>query len=133
MKKRCYKCNEEKNLSEFRKDKSRKDGHHVWCNICARAQSKNYNSKSVERTRNRMKTQTTLYNELKDTLSCVVCGEEDNCCIEFHHKDPSDKNFIVAASKMRSWENILKEIDKCVVVCSNCHKKIHAGKIKIGD
>jgi len=61
---------------------------------------------------------------------CVVCGEKENVCLDFHHLDPTQKDFNLARqSKYQSFEKIKKEIDKCIIVCSNCHRKIHAGLI----
>lgn len=61
--------------------------------------------------------------------ACQCCGY--NRCINvlsFHHRDPEHKDFgIAAAGETRSWERVKAEIDKCVLVCSNCHGEIHAG------
>jgi len=58
---------------------------------------------------------------------CCKCGY--NKCIdalEFHHKDPLKKDFGIAnKGYTRSWEKVKKELDKCDLVCSNCHKEIH--------
>jgi len=59
---------------------------------------------------------------------CTVCGY--NKCVdalEFHHLDPDEKDFGIASSGYtRSWEKIRTELDKCILVCSNCHKEIHS-------
>ena len=48
--------------------------------------------------------------------------------LEFHHINPDEKDFgISVKGYTRSWENNKKELDKCVLVCSNCHREIHAG------
>jgi len=61
--------------------------------------------------------------------ACQMCGY--NRCIEalqFHHKDPSQKEFGLAKSGLtRSWARVQREIEKCILVCSNCHAEIHAG------
>jgi hypothetical protein len=60
---------------------------------------------------------------------CEICGY--NKCInalEFHHNDSSKKEFGIAANgHCRSWENVKIEIDKCTLLCSNCHKESHIG------
>lgn len=55
---------------------------------------------------------------------CVRCGY-GKClaALEFHHKDPEKKDF--AISRRWSFEKIKNELDKCELVCSNCHKEIH--------
>ena len=48
--------------------------------------------------------------------------------LEFHHINPDEKDFgISVKGYTRSWENNKKELDKCVLVCSNCHREMHAG------
>jgi hypothetical protein len=58
---------------------------------------------------------------------CTRCGY--NKCIdalEFHHTDPSQKDFAISSSGYtRGWNVIKSELDKCIMVCSNCHKEIH--------
>lgn len=59
--------------------------------------------------------------------SCEKCGY--NKCItalEFHHLDPNEKDFGIAKSGVtRAWEKVKIELDKCIMVCSNCHREIH--------
>lgn len=62
--------------------------------------------------------------------SCSVCGY--NKCIgalDFHHTDPSKKDFSIADKKSKTA--IESELEKCIVVCKNCHSEIHAGITKI--
>lgn len=64
---------------------------------------------------------------------CEVCGY--NKCIkalEFHHLDPSQKDFgIGQKGYTRSIEKNKQEVDKCILVCANCHREIHEGLITI--
>lgn len=58
--------------------------------------------------------------------SCVKCGY--NKCtraLEFHHNNPNEKDFHLSSYKVLSWDKIKDELDKCIMVCSNCHKEIH--------
>jgi len=59
--------------------------------------------------------------------SCQKCGyNKCNAALEFHHLDPSEKDFSISASgNTRGWELIKKELDKCILVCANCHREIH--------
>lgn len=60
---------------------------------------------------------------------CLICGYK-KCprALSFHHLDPKKKDFGVAAKGFtRSWDKIRKEIDKCVLLCANCHMEIHDG------
>ena len=58
---------------------------------------------------------------------CQICGY-DKCpaAFEFHHIDNVLKNFSIS-TKMQSWKVIKPELDRCALVCSNCHKEIHDG------
>lgn len=56
---------------------------------------------------------------------CEICGYDKNySALEFHHLDPNEKDFTIS-KKNSSWENIKKELDKCILVCANCHREIH--------
>jgi len=57
---------------------------------------------------------------------CKRCGY-DKCieALEFHHKDPSKKDFGISGKNIRSIERCKEEIDKCILLCANCHREIH--------
>lgn len=60
---------------------------------------------------------------------CLRCGY-DTCSygLVFHHLDPSKKSFGIAKNgHIRSWDETKKELDKCILVCQNCHAEIHSG------
>jgi hypothetical protein len=56
---------------------------------------------------------------------CQICGESDIRCLDFHHIDPSNKGREASewASRGR-LQHLIGEIGKCIVVCSNCHRKL---------
>jgi DNA invertase Pin-like site-specific DNA recombinase len=78
-------------------------------------------SKSVVEWRKRTKIQLVEYKGGE----CEKCGYK-KCidALEFHHKDPNEKDFTISG-KSWSFERLKKEADKCILVCSNCHKEIH--------
>lgn len=58
---------------------------------------------------------------------CEMCGY-DKCiaALEFHHRDPSKKEFGIGCNgNTIKLEKAKKEVDKCMLICSNCHKEIH--------
>lgn len=58
--------------------------------------------------------------------SCERCGYNKNLkALEFHHIDPKEKDFGIAQVRTKSFKKIQKELDKCILVCSNCHSEIH--------
>ena len=63
----------------------------------------------------------------KSTLKCTVCGEDRSATLDFHHVTPTNTNKKVhkLVSDGHTKTRILKEIDKCVVLCSNCHRVHH--------
>ena len=66
---------------------------------------------------------------------CEVCGYK-KCvnALEFHHIDPNEKEFGVGENGYtRSIEDIKKELYKFILVCSNCHREIHAGLIDVDN
>ena len=60
---------------------------------------------------------------------CEICGYKK--CIQgihFHHRDPEHKDFGFSAKGLtRSWEKQKRELDKCAILCANCHAEVHAG------
>jgi hypothetical protein len=59
---------------------------------------------------------------------CEICGY-DKCigALEFHHKDPSQKDFGIGSDGCtRCWDKVKEELDKCICVCANCHREIHS-------
>jgi len=60
---------------------------------------------------------------------CMICGYKwYQGALDFHHRNSKQKDFGISFRGLtRSWEKIKKEIEKCVLVCANCHREIHAG------
>jgi hypothetical protein len=66
--------------------------------------------------------------DYKTTLKCSKCPEAHSACLDFHHIDPTTKSFGLgqAIHKQVSWDKIINEIRKCIVLCANCHRKEHS-------
>ena len=64
---------------------------------------------------------------------CEFCGySRDVSALEFHHRDESKKKFSISGDGItRSWKRTQREIDKCVLVCANCHREIHSGLLQL--
>jgi len=60
---------------------------------------------------------------------CQICGySKCTNALDFHHKDEKNKVFGISdKGYTRSWEAISKEVDKCHLLCANCHREVHAG------
>ena len=57
---------------------------------------------------------------------CVRCDNKFHPSVfEFHHRDPMEKDFQPSQVLQHSWENFRKELDKCDLMCANCHRLTH--------
>lgn len=60
---------------------------------------------------------------------CIICGyNKCSKALQLHHRDPNKKLFELCISEIRgkNWDSVLKEADKCDLICANCHFEIHA-------
>jgi hypothetical protein len=118
--KKCPLCN---NILELLKNYFvRKNGKfHYYCKSCL-------NKRSIQ-----------FQNDKKDECikykggKCIICGY--NRCrnaLEFHHLDQKNKDFEIGYSiRRKKIEEIKLELDKCVLLCSNCHRELHGEYIKL--
>lgn len=59
---------------------------------------------------------------------CMICGYDKNlAALTFHHRDPTEKEFAVAAIQDHNWSKVKRELDKCDLLCFNCHMELHGG------
>jgi hypothetical protein len=65
-------------------------------------------------------------NSLKEN-GCSRCSEDHIATLDFHHLDPSEKEIGLNQAIRRKWslEKIKGELEKCIILCSNCHRKLH--------
>lgn len=84
-------------------------------------------TKEKNRTADRRREIAARFREYKSKLKCTSCGFSHPAAIQFHHIDPTQKDLAVSqiVGNARSWESIIKEIDKCIVLCANCHSIEH--------
>ena len=75
------------------------------------------------------------YRAYKSTLFCADCGEDHPACLQFHHKNKEEKSFNVAdvAGSASSIKALIREINKCDVLCTNCHAKRHWREVRETD
>lgn len=114
IKKQCPICNVEKDVVDFYKRRGR-IGTLAYCISCTKKQA-------TERQKN-LKREALNYKGGK----CEKCGYvKCNAALEFHHTNPKEKDFSI--SKLKNYrfnEKIKKELDKCVLLCANCHREEH--------
>lgn len=114
--KTCSTCKEEKLLTEFYTRKGRKNGQSM-CKAC-------FNAYTIKRWIKR-KIEAIEYKGGE----CVDCGlkypDTPYVVFDFHHLNPSEKDVDWSKLRLRSWDKITHEIDKCDLLCSNCHRIRH--------
>lgn len=131
----CNICGEEKPLTEFNFRDKRKGTYRAQCKDCLhKIKNEQYRTKYKELYKERLrqnkyKHREFIKNKIKElkACGCIICGEKDPCCLDFHHL--RDKLFEIGHNVDITLGSLLKEVDKCVVLCANCHRKLHAGKI----
>lgn len=122
--KKCSSCKETKPLDDFHKRKDAKDGRQSRCKLCMKSVS--HESHKKVRVGNKEKFVKYLGS------SCKICGySKYQGALEFHHRDPSEKDFHISQAYHKSWGEVKMELDKCVLLCSNCHKEVHAGVVHL--
>lgn len=83
-----------------------------------------YRARALERNR---KLKILLKDRKRNYLAsraCIKCGINDPGVLDFDHIDPNTKSFSVAKAlhNIMNWEGLLKEIEKCQILCANCHR-----------
>jgi hypothetical protein len=74
--------------------------------------------------------------ELRGNKGCEKCGYIKNLgALDFHHIDSSTKSFTLDSRKLsnKSWQSIVNEFEKCVILCANCHREHHNPELSIID
>lgn len=132
--KKCTKCKHSYPLEDFPPRKSAKDGRHYYCKFCMRLLMKDSYAKNPEAINKRNKDMRIklmkLVNEFRMEHPCICCKESEISCLDFHHVDSSLKESTVSELiGCKSEKRLLEEMKKCVILCANCHRKFHAGKI----
>lgn len=86
-----------------------------------------HRDKKIRKVRERKLQLIQWYNNYKSSCKCFFCGQSFPQCLDFHHLDPSTKTYTVGemARNGCSIKKIQTEIDKCIVVCSNDHRRLH--------
>jgi hypothetical protein len=93
-----------------------------YCTLCADArQRKNvalFQKKQQLETAKRLRS-------FKEQAGCALCGESFPPALDFHHREPSEKHYEIGRMTNRNAKTVDREIEKCIVLCATCHRKIH--------
>lgn len=124
--KTCPKCN--RSDVEFNlKTKNGKVVQQTYCKECNKLYQKNHylqNKKTYrEKDKQHVKNRYQNFLVFMQDKSCMDCGHKDPRVLEFDHRDPATKKANVAVLvRSNSWESVSLEMEKCDIVCCNCHR-----------
>ena len=111
---KCKECEQDLPLEEFYILNKEKGWRRSKCKKCYYKTNTSLNSLRVYE----------WYKDFKKEQRCAKCGNDDHRVLEFDHIDRSTKSFNIGdiASKGYSIKRLQEEIDKCEVLCANCHR-----------
>ncbi len=111
----CPSCKENCNIEDFYQRRGKQNSS-TYCKKCTSIQT-------IKRTQNLKK----LMVEYKGG-QCEKCGYNTYIgALEFHHLNPKEKDFHPSQLKKYTFDDrVKKELDKCILVCANCHREIHS-------
>lgn len=126
----CTICKKEKSLEDYSWRNKLKNLRSRECKDCHKIIRNKYyeNNKTEEkqRTKSFKISKRKWYTELKEKLSCP-CGEKHIAVLQFHHLNPEEKDFEISLAIGKNWskQRIIDEMKKCIILCANCHLKLH--------
>lgn len=132
MLKFCSKCSMEKLIELFSIRSHATGKRNTWCKSCIKKydkeRHKRLHAKIIVQKVARREEIKHWYRNLKVNLECEKCPENHPACLTFHHVHPIDKEITISQAVSWCWskKRILKEMEKCIVLCSNCHLKFHS-------
>lgn len=123
--KQCTQCKEIKSEGHYGNRLGKKQ---AACKVCLNKKQKiqyaNNTTYYLDRNRNRRAGNRDWYQELKNKTPCAKCGVRyPHYVMDFDHKDPSTKTMCIAKMMGYSKKAILHEINKCELLCANCHRE----------
>ena len=111
---RCTKCKKLLPISDFKKDKRSPKGYENTCKKCCHA--------LVLNRKQRIKAQCVEYLGGK----CMKCKNKyPTAVFDFHHRNPSEKSFNIGDRGCVAFNTLKPELDKCDLLCANCHRLEH--------
>jgi hypothetical protein len=131
--KTCIKCKEVKSVELFNR---RRSTWQSYCRECDNAKQRERYQENKKYYYSKCKNQRNKVRQFVDNIKkcgCKLCDEKEICCLEFHHLFDKEDTISLMVAKSMSLDKIILEIKKCVVLCSNCHRKVHAGILIFND
>ena len=139
FRKECPHCKRDLPITSF----TYKDKAHTklssWCRDCQKEKTLEIRSNNPEKYKKRdREKKAKLYIERRAFIDkykksgCIICGESELVCLDFHHVNQEDKSFEIGNYfHIKPIKVVEEEIKKCVILCANCHRKVHAGLVNL--
>ncbi|QEG13553.1 hypothetical protein MARVELLAND_22 [Bacillus phage vB_BspM_MarvelLand] len=135
--KTCNFCNEKKAVEEFPFRNKAKGIRNTRCKSCYKEYRKGHYPDYYEKKKHEYRARRVRWKEQRQseihgnvieylkTHPCIVCSESDIVVLDFDHRDPKEKdnNVSTMIQQLLPWDLIKEEIDKCDVLCANCHRR----------
>ena len=112
----CTKCGKELPLDQFNWRNKTKGTRRSECKYC----HSQYMKQAYQKKKNDVQ-------ELKAKCTCAKCGDQRGYVLDFHHINPQEKENTIARMTSNNYtlEKVYQEIEKCIVLCANCHREFH--------
>lgn len=122
----CYKCKQFRSVDEFAKNKSGAYGLNGKCRDCHKKTRDHAGQRKYLNKRNR---KLAYYFAQEGGGCCQKCGYNDSvAALDFHHINPDEKEYNPAYTVVSGNLELARyELDKCILICSNCHREYGAG------
>lgn len=120
----CTKCGKELPIDSFNWRDKKKGTRRSECKVCHSDYMKTKYQEKKE-----------LVNNLKRNQCCAKCGDNRAYVLDYHHIDPNIKEMNISRmlSNRSNINHVIQEIDKCIILCSNCHRELHYLNISIDE
>ena len=112
----CSKCGKELPIDQFNWRDKKKGTRRAECKFC----HSSYMKQKYQEKKN-------IVQELKSQCKCAKCGDDRGYVLEYHHVNPEEKEYTIArlTSNNYTLDKVYDEIQKCIVLCANCHREFH--------
>lgn len=127
MIKRCFRCQQDKNIDDFNKASSRADGRASACKKCNQEYlKKHYHSNKeyyIQKSKKTRAANRERISKIKEENPCTDCGNfYPAVCMDYDHVSDDKVTTVSVMVSSKSLTSIMKEIEKCELVCANCHR-----------
>lgn len=127
--KKCFKCKRELSVNNFKAHAGHIDGLQSQCIDCQRVYRREHylanRQMYIDKASVWYAQFKVWWNDFKSKLSCSRCGENHPATLDFHHTSDNKEANVSTLVQSGNRERLLREVEKCIVLCSNCHRKEH--------